>query len=480
VLKSVLERPHRRARLSSTPILLIVVACLIAAGAVLWPGVASARTVARGLADSTIDSMTADQQAAALYEISHDLRGTYVRFTVYWALAQPQQGAYDPGSAYMTGVASAVSLARQNGLRVMITFQGVPKWASNPKFWNKTRGYQQRDAMRPKYLPDFKKFCQDVAAQFQGQVYAYECWNEPNLGQCLFPQATPHNKNFAADLYFKMLGSFSTGIRLGDADALRVAGATAPLGSDHPGNISSTSPQRFAARIKGKGAASLFDAYSHHPYMPGASRRQWPEAAPRDPKTTVTLQNLGRLLKLFPKKPFYLTEYGVQTAACLWFSNQHVNQITQATYLRRAYAYAARYRQVKLLMWFLLNDYSPPGIAAKQGFYTGLNTVGGAHKRAWYAFARGNHLTLNAPASIKRGSALTLTGKLSCSSLGALAGKQLVVQRHSPGHSWSTVKIVYSGVAGLYTVRLRPKASAYYRVTWRGVATSRTRHVAVK
>ena len=473
------SRVHRRARLSSTPILLVVVACLIAAGAVLWPGVASARTVARGLADSTIDSMTADQQAAALYEISHDLRGTYVRFTVYWAAAQPQQGAYDPGSAYMTGVASAVSLARQNGLRVMITFLGVPKWASDPTFWKQTGGYQQRDAMSTKYLPDFKRFCQDFATTFRGQVYAYEAWNEPNLAQSLFPQATPQNKNFAADLYFKMLGSFSTGIRLGDADALRVAGATAPLGSDHPGNISSTSPQRFAARIKAKGAASLFDAYSHHPYMPGASSRQWPEAAPRDPKTTVALQNLGTLLKLFPKKDFYLTEYGVQTAACLWFSGQHVDQITQASYLKRAYAYAARYPQVKLLMWFLLNDYSPKG-SPNSGFYTGLNTAGGAHKRAWYAFARGNYLALSAPASIKRGSALTLTGKLSCSSVGALAGKPLVVQRHSPGHSWSTVKTVYSGVAGLYSVRLWPKASAYYRVTWLGVATSQTRHVAVK
>src|SRR5450756_130432 len=87
MLKSVLKRPHRRARLSSTPILLIVVACLIAAGAALWPGVASAHTVARGVADSTITSMTADQQAAALHEIRSELGGTYVRFFVSWAAA---------------------------------------------------------------------------------------------------------------------------------------------------------------------------------------------------------------------------------------------------------------------------------------------------------------------------------------------------------------------------------------------------------
>jgi hypothetical protein len=115
----------------------------------LWPGVASARTVARGVADPAIISMTADQQAAALHEIRYELGGTYVRFFVSWAAAEPQQGAYDPASAYMTGVASAVSLARQNGLRVMITFQDVPKWASDQKYWSweSTGGYKPHVAM---------------------------------------------------------------------------------------------------------------------------------------------------------------------------------------------------------------------------------------------------------------------------------------------------------------------------------------------
>ena len=422
-----------------------------------------------------------EQQTKMLDETASALGATYFRFVVYWSRAQPQQGVYDPASSYMRSVASAVTQAHQDGLKVMITFQGVPKWASASQFWSQTGGYRERYAMRSKYLPDFEKFCQDVATQFRGQVYAYEAWNEPNLSAYLGPQKTPQNRNFAADLYVKMLGSFSDGIKAAyrgydGPRALRVGGATAPRGNN---TRSSTSPQRFAARIKAKGAARFFDVYSHHPYMPGASPRMWPEAAPAHPKTTVTLQNLGKLLKLFPNKRFFLTEYGVQTAPCLWFSGQHVNQITQAKYLRRAYAYAARYRQVKLLMWFLLNDYSPPGMKANQGFYTGLNTAGGAHKRAWYVFARGNHLTLNAPTAINRGSALTLTGTLSCSSVGGLAGKQLAVQRRSPGHSWSTVKTVNSGAAGLYTVRLRPKASAYYRVTWLGVTTSRTRRVAV-
>jgi len=467
-----------RARLSSTPILLVVVACLVATGAALWPGVVSAGTVARGLADNTIVSMTPDRQAAALHEISHDLRGTYVRFFVSWADAEPQPGAYDP--AYMKGVASAVDLARQDGLKVMITFQDVPKWASDHTYWAKAGGYKPYVVMSTTYLPDFQTFCQDVATQLRGRVYAYECWNEPNLYLYLFPQATKQDKYFGAHLYVKMLRRCSAGIRAGDPKdpkALVVAGATAPRGKA-AADAYSSSPKRFATVIKDAGVSSLFNAYSHHPYMPGASPRLWPEAAPRDPTTTVTLQNLGTLLKLFPNKPFFLTEYGYQTTACQSFSGQHVDQVTQASYLKRAYAYAARYPQVKLMMWFLLKDFKPRD--PYQGFYTGLRTAGGTAKPAWYVFARGNQLTLNAPASIRSGAALTLTGQVSCASVGALAGKLLVVERRHGRGSWSTVKTVYSGAAGAYTVQLQPGASAYYRVTWRGVVTSSTRYVAVK
>lgn len=451
---------------------------MVAAGVALWPGVASARAIARGLADPSITSfavpMSADQQAAALHEIKSELRGTYVRFVVSWADAEPQPDAYDP--AYMSGVAAAVDLARQNGLKVMITFQDVPKWASDDTYWAKLGGYTPYVVMSRTYLGDFQTFCTNIATQFRGQVYAYECWNEPNLWLYLFPQATKQDKYFGAHLYIKMLGSCSHGIRAGDPDALVVAGATAPRGKA-AADAYSSSPKRFATVIKNAGVSSLFDAYSHHPYMPGASPRLAPEAAPGDPKTTVTLQNLGTLLKLFPNKPFFLTEYGYQTAKCQAFTGQHVDQVTQALYLTRAYAFAARYPQVKLMMWFLLKDFRPHD--PYQGFYTGLRTANGAAKPAWYAFARGNRLTLSAPASIKSGAALRLSGQVSCASMGALAGKPLVVERRQHS-SWSTVKTVRSGDGGAYAVQLQPKASAYYRVTWRGVVTSSTRYVRVK
>jgi len=486
----------------ATTILLVVAAC-VAGLAAARPGVAGARTLARGIADPTLtQSISPADQATALHEIRSELGATYVRFVVSWATVQPNGPSvpnpydpyglplpYDPTTSYMTSVAAAITQAHADGLKVLITFQDVPLWASNPAYWG-TAGYQPYDALLPTAanLSYFSDFCQAIAAQFSGQVYAYECWNEPNIYLSLYPQSTAHDHNFGPHLYVQMLRSFSKGIHLGDPKALRVAGATAPRGSINP-YAYSTSPQRFAAVIKAtKGWSSLFDAYSHHPYMPGASPRMWPEARTANPKAIVSLQNLSTLLKMFPNKPFFLTEYGYQTSACQAFGGQHVDQVTQANYLRRAYAYAARYKQVKMLIWYLVKDFSPPGYEYQLGFYTGLQTAGGVYKPAWYAFAGGDHLSLHtSAAAVKRAARLTLSGRVSCTSMGGgLAAKPLVVQSRRAGRPWTTIRTILSQAAGplsapgLYSVQVRPKASAYYRVAWLGVATSRTCYVAVK
>ena len=426
--------------------------------------------------------MTPEQQATALHEIKYDLHSSYVRFIVSWNEAQPTQGPFDPSSDYMQHVYSAVSLAKQDGLNVLITFEDVPRWASDHAYWGKWGGYQPYVAMNTAYLPDYQAFCQEVATQLRGMVFAYECWNEPNLYLFLYPQSTSADKYFGAHLYVKMLRRFFYAVRTGDPAAKVMAGGTAPYGHSEAYAYSS-SPQRFGAAVKSAGVGSYFDAYSHHPYMAGASPRLWPEAAPGNPKTTVTLQNLGTLLKLFPKKPFYLTEYGYQTRACQAFSGQHVDQPTQADYLQRAYTFARRYPQVKMLMWYLLQDNSPPG-APYQGFYTGLRSSNGDRKRAWYAFAGQNALTLSGPSSVKHGATFSFSGELSCAGAG-VGGQSLLLQRRSSTGSWSTIATVTSAAAGVYTTagsytaQVKPKASASYRITWSGVVTGRTVRVTV-
>jgi hypothetical protein len=195
----------------------------------------------------------------------------------------------------------------------------------------------------------------------------------------------------------------------------------------------------------------------------------------------VNLQNLGTLLRLFPGKPFYLTEYGYQTQACASFSGQKVSLATQADYLRRAYAYAARYRQVKLLMWFLLDDWSPPYLEDPyNGFYTGLRTAAQVNKPAWFVFARGNSLTLDAPDSASSGETVTLTGKLSSETYGPIADKSLVVQSRLPGRSWVKIGQVSTAEDGSYALAIKPTKSASYRLTWPSVVFSPVRAISVQ
>jgi hypothetical protein len=447
-------------------------------------------TAAKGIADPTLTTpgsrLTPTVQAKALQQMS-TLHAQYVRFVVSWAAAEPSKaGVFD--ETYLSSVAHAVSLAQTDGLSVIITFAYVPKWASDSRWWTDnpygTTGYKACYAMQTDAttLAAFQAFVAHVVNENPG-VWGYEVWNEPNLQLTLYPQATPQDAYFGVQVYIKMLRQVSTAVRDNAVDAQVIAGATSSRGAAAGDPLSDrekmTSPQRFAAQIKAAGVSSLFDAYSHHPYTPGGTAKNWPEAAPTHPAYTVTLQNLRTLLRIFPTKPFYITEYGYQTAPCASFSGQFVNVGKQADYLKRAYAYVQRFPQVKLLMWFLLDDYSPSGEAGDyNGCYTGLRDLFGVKKPAWYAFAGGNKLTLAGPASASRGQTITLSGVLSSTSFGLLADKGLIVQAHADGKPWAKVVTVKTNRHGFYSFTANATVSKTYRVVWTGVVTSSSRRVA--
>ena len=309
-------------------------------------------------------------QEEALDQIGPKLGADYVRFVVSWADAQPtDQATYD--ETYLAGVDNAVTLAKARGVKVMITFAYVPRWASDSRFWNTNqftpKGYDRRYAMKTDSttLSAFQEFCRAMALRWQG-VWGYECWNEPNLHFTLYPQSTPSGQGLRRPRLHQ------------DAEEV--------LRRHPPGRPPGQAPGRRhgPARLQGHGtaepsphddvAAAVRRGRSRPPGSPRTStdtpimrtrpaprRTTNRRRAPRDPKTTVNLQNLPVLLKVFPTKSFYITEYGYQTAPCYSFSQQYVSFAQQAKYLTRAYAYAARFRQVKLLMWFMLDDFSLTG-----------------------------------------------------------------------------------------------------------------------
>ena len=457
---------------SRAPLLVVVLGVLAfsigwsAAAPSLWSGAPVARAAERALADGDLQNRLADPAArpAAIREVK-ELNTRWVRLSVLWSSLESTKGTYDP--AQVADLDAATDALDAAGIKVLLSINYPPPWAQDRSFTVPEGGsYPMRDGA----LDDFGRLGEFLASHFSGRVRAIECWNEPNLWLFLYPQRTANDPYFAARLYLRMLKSFHAGVHRGDPKVLVVGGGTAPVGAD---DRYRTSPQRFAGFLKANGAAAYFDVYSHHPYVPGGTINPAPDDLPNDPSTTVTLRNLPTLLRLFPTKPFYLTEYAYNTRYSLQFGLTVTPQ-QQATYLRQAYTYVQRFPQVKMLVWYLVRDTPPPpGRGPEYGLYTGLREANGARKLSWFAFAGGNRLTVAAPSRVRRGRAARVSGTLTNSSLGAVAGRRLILQsRRLSSRSWRTLRSATTNDLGRYTFWPKPTSSSAYRVVWRGVKTS--------
>ncbi len=150
-----------------------------------------------------------------------------------------------------------------------------------------------------------------------------------------------------------------------------------------------------------------------------------------------------------------------------------VNQVTQALYLPRAYRYAARFPQIKALIWFPYHDAGPADPPPDNGgVYSGLVTTTGAFKLSWYAFAGGNKLTLAASKPLHH--SVRLSGRLSSASMGGLKGKSVVLYRRTAGGAWRAAKNLTTGTNGSYHALVNVSGTVFFRVAWLGGPHSAT------
>ncbi len=467
----------------------LVVAVLLALGlSGVLAGPAHA-AVARGIVDNrleyhgAIDLGPVSEYAA---EMGPDgLNAKWTRVFVYWDQLYPkgpwQKGYQGYDQTYLNELDTVVQALRDQDMQVILTGSHTPSWAHDTKY----RKYWSRNASTAvvrtgdaRVLKAFQGFAKFIAAHFAPLgVDHFEVWNEPNLR--LQPQIVG-KKVVGPEAYRKMLIAFSKGAHAGNRSAVVIAGATSRMGSNGTA-AGSTSPQWFARYLKSRGAARWFNAYSHHPYSTRMSKPS-PSAKPRRPDISVTLGNLPVLLKLFPKTPFYLTEYCYSTGATDAFVLS-VSEADQARYLRQAYALVGTraYRQVKVLLWFLVQDWqSNPSDPNSVGVYTGLVDTAGQRKPSWYAFAKGNTLSISAPGEAASRADFTIEGDLD-TRFGPPAGEQLLLQSRGPsGGSWSTVARTNATDEGHYVFTTDQAASTAYRVVWDGVVESASRTVALQ
>jgi hypothetical protein len=458
-------------------------ACL----ALAVPGQAFA-SAQRGIVDHRLESLwgvpLADIGSLASQLGPGQLDAKWTRVLVHWAKLQPTApGVTSAGDAdgdgyddsYLAELKAVTAALHADGLCVIMTPTDVPKWASDRRLWRSPpwpsypKGYSPiyaMDVRSPVVLQQFSALGRFLAGTFATEVRYFECWNEPNLGGSLYPQKRRGDPHFGPSVYVKMLSAFDAGVKQGDPGAVVIAGATAPRGAD---DAFSTIPQTFARYLRDHGADRYFDGYSCHIYPWGPpGGRTW------HPWSAVALGNLGDLLRLFPGKPFYVTEFGYSTKkpSGLGFV---VSKADQARYLSEAYAVAdRRFPQVKAILWFMVSDLAPSSGA--DGISMGLITVGGDRKPAWYAFAGGTRLTLTAPSPVHAETAFKASGLLTHDTQGPLGGRQLLLQRRAAtGASWTVVGHATTRNDGSYSLSVRQHAGARaYRVVWDGVCSSPT------
>ena len=470
----------------TTVLVLVTVAMLLAAGvAALASPPAAHAAMLRGLDDPQLPYLSQDDRAAHLHEIAALLNARVLRLDCVWPLAEPTAGTFtDDG--YLGNLLATAQAARALGVKVIVTINHVPRWASDSAFWDDPpssaySGYQPFYPIRESALDDYTAFATHLATLLKGTVMGYEAYNEPNLWTNLYPQRTKGDAFFSVHRYVQYLKAFDKGIKAGDPVALVAGGATAPHGSNDASNKFWMSPQAFANAFKTAGGGAYCDIYSHHPYVPGSYPQAMdPSLAPLSPNATVSLQNIGVLLKLFPKKPFWMTEYGFATNYSVYFG-PGVTETNQARYLKKAYAMAARHSQIKMLVWYQLRDTSPSGRTDDQlGMYLGLRRVAGGTKPAWYAYAGGNRISLSAPARARRGALIRLSGRYTCATVGGVRGKRLSLQHKVGGGSWRTIRYLTTRADGKYSTRLPFGGTQRYRLVWPGVVTGISRLVRVR
>jgi len=449
-----------------------------------------AQAVPRGIVDQRLERVYPpvglNELPAIVAEMGPGkLQARWTRVQVSWARLQPSAPDAPPSSgdlngdgyldSYVTELDAVVNALRGANMTVMMTATDVPKWASDRRYWTR-KGYDPDVAMRiddSKVRAQFAAFGKFLAKHFAGRVRQVECWNEPNLWRGIFPQWRG-KKAIGPSVYVKMLKAFYAGAKRGSSRAIVIAGATAPRGTN---NQYSTSPQKFARYLKSKRATKWFNAYSHHPYTPGGSRNAAPNRPPNNPSRCVTLYNLKVLMKLFPGKPFYLTEFGYNTRQSKLFGLQ-VSAADQARYLRQAYSMVRRWKRVKALLWYLVVDWRPDASKPTNGAYCGLiESDGVTRKPAWYAFAGNNRLSVKAPPSVKARQTFSVSGTLTTRLGPGEAVKVMLQGRNTSRGKWSRVAAKTTTVSGAYSFTIRQTRSKVYRVVWDGVCESAQKSV---
>ena len=147
-------------------------------------------------------------------EVRDKLKLGWIKQQVRWADVEPQPGQYD-----WTALDVSLPLAKEYGVKVMLSVVTAPDWA-------REAGNQRLDEVGPPGNPqDYANFLTTLLYRYPGEVQAVEVWNEMNIDR---EWASIYGLN--AQNYVTLLRSAYTAIKAVDPGIIVISGALSPTG----------------------------------------------------------------------------------------------------------------------------------------------------------------------------------------------------------------------------------------------------------
>lgn len=289
----------------------------------------------------------------ALVAQLHELGVGWVKVQVSWKLFQPYPDQYS--EEQFADLDALVAQAHASGIRVMLSVAKAPEWS---------RPTTELDGPPADY-DLYRQFLLRLAQRYQGQVAAYELWNEPNL------QREWNGVPLDAAALVELIRAGAEGVRAGDPAALVISGAPAVTGIND--GVTAVDDRVYFRGMLAAGVAEMVNGLGVHPYG-------WanpPDATFANPDTAVpshnnhpsfffqdTLRDYKALLDEsgIAGKQLWVTEFGwgsfetfgrLPPAGAEFMSN--VSEWQQAAFTQRAFALAHDWPWVGPLMLWNLN-----------------------------------------------------------------------------------------------------------------------------
>jgi hypothetical protein len=293
-----------------------------------------------------------------------------LRVDVGWSSLQQTDGSEYEGW-YLAKLDKLVEGADARGIKLLLTLEGTPCWASSApesikqgcrgEWWS--RGVQNYPPNNPESYASALAF---LVKRYEQKVYAWEIWNEPNLSEFW-------NTSEPAVEYVKLVKAAYPAAKAADPETTVVAGAI------------SQSDYEFTAQLFQLGIKGYFDAFSIHAYSEDAS----PAAARSNPRYSFVdgVPKIHETMLAYgDTAPLWITETGYSTSTTrsgpAWVDG--VSEAEQAQYIAEQAAMVKSWPYVAVTVWYELENESEEASNLNANY--GLLHCNGAPKPAWGSF----------------------------------------------------------------------------------------------